>query len=160
MVFGRPFAKQFALCYRTVVCPVLSVCPVCDADVLWPNIWIDQDVQVGLGPGHIVLDGEPPPRHQKGHSPTIFGPCLLWPNGWMDQDAIWYRGRPQSTPHCVSQGPSSSPRKGHSSPPLFSPCLLWPRSPISATGEFLFPLPLLSSAVCYTVKFLVVDFWL
>ena len=42
--------------------------------------------EVGLGPGHIVLDGNPaPPR--KGHSspPPIFGPCLLWPNGWMDQ---------------------------------------------------------------------------
>ena len=23
---GRPFVKRFALCYRTVVCPVLSVC--------------------------------------------------------------------------------------------------------------------------------------
>jgi len=27
--FGRPFIKRFALCYRTVVYPVLSVCPVC-----------------------------------------------------------------------------------------------------------------------------------
>ena len=26
-VFGRPFVKRFALCYRTVVC--LSVCPIC-----------------------------------------------------------------------------------------------------------------------------------
>jgi len=35
--------------------------------------------QVGLGPGHIVLDGDPaPPR---GAQPPIFGPCLLWPNG-------------------------------------------------------------------------------
>ena len=25
-VFGRLFVKRFALCYRTVVCPVLSVC--------------------------------------------------------------------------------------------------------------------------------------
>jgi len=25
-VFGRPFVKRFALCYRTVFCPV---CPVC-----------------------------------------------------------------------------------------------------------------------------------
>jgi len=33
-----------------------------------------------LGPGHIVLHGDPaqPP---KGHSPPIFGRCLLWPNG-------------------------------------------------------------------------------
>ena len=31
VLFGRPFVKRFALCYRTVVCPVLSVCPpVCN----------------------------------------------------------------------------------------------------------------------------------
>jgi len=35
--------------------------------------------QVGLGPGHIVLDGDPAPP-QKGAQPPIFGPCLLWPN--------------------------------------------------------------------------------
>jgi len=27
---------------------------------LWPNGWMDQDAtEVGLGPGHIVLDGDP-----------------------------------------------------------------------------------------------------
>jgi len=34
---GRPFVKRFALCYRTVVCPV------CDVGVLWPNGLMDQD---------------------------------------------------------------------------------------------------------------------
>jgi len=49
MVFGQPFVKQFALCHRSVVCPVLSVrpvCPVlsvCDFLALWPNSWTDQD---------------------------------------------------------------------------------------------------------------------
>jgi len=35
--------------------------------------------EVHLGPGHIVLDGDPvPPR--KGHnSPPLFSACLLWP---------------------------------------------------------------------------------
>jgi len=45
---------------------------------------------IGLGPGHIVLDGDP----SNTAPPPIFGPCLLWPNGWMDQDATWYGGRP------------------------------------------------------------------
>jgi len=36
--------------------------------------------EVGLGPGHIVLDGDPAPPKRK-HSPPVFGPCLLWPNG-------------------------------------------------------------------------------
>jgi len=38
-------------------------------------------MEVGLDPGHIVLDGDtahPPP---KGAQPLIFSPCLLWPNG-------------------------------------------------------------------------------
>jgi len=43
-------------------------------------------MEVGLGIGHIVLDGtQLPPK--KAHSPPFFGPCLLWPNGWMDKDA-------------------------------------------------------------------------
>jgi len=46
-------------------------------------------MQVGLGRGHIVLDGDPAPPSPKGHSSPIFIPYLLWPNGWMDQDATW-----------------------------------------------------------------------
>ena len=69
--FGRPFLKRFALCYRTVVCPV---CPVCDVGVLWPNDSMDEDVTwyggIGLGPGHTVLDGDPAPP--KGKQPPQF----------------------------------------------------------------------------------------
>ena len=54
-------------------------------------------VQVGLGPGHIVLDGDAAPTPPKGHSPhPIFGPYLLRPNDCMDQDATWYGARPQA----------------------------------------------------------------
>ena len=106
-VFGRSFVKRFALCYRAVV---LSLCPVCNVGVLWPNGWMDQDetwhggrprpqphcvtpkgvqhpdfwpmsvvvkrlnwnqvplsMEVGLGPGYIVLDWDPAPP-KKGHS--------------------------------------------------------------------------------------------
>jgi len=97
--------------------------------------WIKMplDVEVGLGPGHIVLDGElgtqlPTERGTvapqfRGFLDTGFcrqacihinrGPCLLWPNGWMDQDTTWYGGRP-----CVRCGASSPHGKGHSSPCL------------------------------------------
>jgi len=35
-------------------------------------------MQVGRGPGHIVLDGDPAPPPSKGHNPPpIFGPYLL-----------------------------------------------------------------------------------
>jgi len=57
-------------------------------------------VQVGLGPGHIVLDGDPARPTERGTAAptlskfmgsgfacvrTIRSPCLLWRSGWMDQ---------------------------------------------------------------------------
>ena len=40
---------------------------------------------VGLGPGHIVLDGD----HLPHSSPSpILGPCLLWPNGRPSQQLL------------------------------------------------------------------------
>jgi len=47
------------------------------------------DMQVGLGPDHIVLDGDPAPLPKKGTDPPTLGPCVLWPNDWMDQDATY-----------------------------------------------------------------------
>ena len=76
LLFGRPFVKRFALCYRSVVC--LFVClSVCDVGELWPNsqtvgrIKMKLGLQVGLGPGHIVLGGDPAPPLPKGHSPQF-----------------------------------------------------------------------------------------
>jgi len=52
-IFGGPFVKRFAICYRSVVCPF-----VCNVGALWPNGWMDQDetshAGIGLGTGHIV----------------------------------------------------------------------------------------------------------
>ena len=48
-------------------------------------------MQVGLGPGHIVLDGDPAPPLTKGHSPLLSAQYLLRPNGWMVQDATLIR---------------------------------------------------------------------
>ena len=68
--------------------------------------------QVGLGPGHIVQDGDPPPLPPKrGQSPLIFSPFLLWPNGWMDQDGTWHGGGPWSSPHCGRWDPAPSPKR-------------------------------------------------
>jgi len=64
-------------------------CPDCPTPVLsclyrWCTVakrWIKikHSMQVGLGPGHFVLDGDPALPPPKGHSPPIFGPYLLWP---------------------------------------------------------------------------------
>ena len=44
-------------------------------------------MEVGLGPGHIVLDEDPAPPPKKGAEAPFIGPFLLRPNGWMHQDA-------------------------------------------------------------------------
>ena len=75
-------------------------------------------VEVGLGPGGVVLDGNPaPPSPKMGRSPLPnFRPCPLWPNCWMDQDSTWHRGGAWSRPHCARWGPSSPPPKRGRSP--------------------------------------------
>jgi len=107
---GSPYA------IRPLFCPVClsdSVClSVCLSVTLMycgqtvERIKMKLGMQVGIGPGHIVLDEDPglPPQRQ---APPIFGPYLLWPNGSMDQDATWYECRPWPRPHCVTWRPSS-----------------------------------------------------
>jgi len=126
-VFGRPFVKRFALCYQTVV---LSACLSVCLSVMFVHcgqtvgrIKTKLAMQVGLGPGHIVLDGDPASPFLKGHSPhPIFGTYLLRPNGCMDQDATWYGARPQTRQLRVRWGPRSpSPKRGQSPLPNLQP---------------------------------------
>jgi len=64
-------------------------------------------MEVGLGSGHIVLDGDPSPS-KGGHNPKLFGLYdLLWPNGCMDQDATWYGGSLGPGDTVLDVGPSS-----------------------------------------------------
>jgi len=66
----------WALCYRT------------------SNSWMDQDATWyggRLGPGHIVLDGDPaPPRKGAQQLPHFSdqAPCLLWPNDCPSQQLL------------------------------------------------------------------------
>jgi len=76
-------------------------------------------VEVGLGPGHIVLDGEPAPLPKKGAQPPIFDPFLLSANGWMHQDATWYGGWPRPRRLCVRWGPSYPRTEGTPTTTLF-----------------------------------------
>jgi len=62
--------------------PQFSADVYCDQTAGW--IKMPLDMEVGLHPDEIVLDGDPAPPPLKGHSPLIFGRCLLWPNGWMN----------------------------------------------------------------------------
>jgi len=81
------------LSVRCLSCPDLSETFVhCGHTV--GQIKMKLGMQVGLGPGHIVLDADPAPL-PTGAQLHNFGPYLLRPNGWMHQDATWYGGRPQ-----------------------------------------------------------------
>jgi len=81
MIFGPPFVKRFALCYRTVVC--LSVCPVlsvCDVGVLWPNGWMAEHKTWRAGRPrpwpHCVRWGPSSPSQKGGRAPN-FGPMSI-----------------------------------------------------------------------------------
>jgi len=58
-------------CLSVLSCPVLSVTFVhCGQAV--GRIKMELGMQVGLGPGHIVLDGDPAPPPQRGTATTQF----------------------------------------------------------------------------------------
>jgi len=89
--------------------------------------------KVGLGPGHVVLDGDPAPL-RKGHRPPIFGPCLLCQTaGWIKISLIMEVGLGPGD-IVLDLGPVPAPPKkkerGHSRP-IFGPCLLWPNGRLS-----------------------------
>jgi len=109
-IFGRPFVNAMSYAIgRSSACLSLQ----CGQTV--GRIKMKLGMQVGLGPGHIVLDGDPVPLPQRAQLHPIFGPYLLQPNGCMDQDATWYWARPQPRRLYVRWGPS---------PQFFGPCLL------------------------------------
>jgi len=95
-------------------------------------------MEVGLGPDHIVLDGEPALLPKKGTEPEFLSNVRCGQTtGWMKT--------PLGTEvdlgpgHIVLDGVPALRERGTAAPlHLFGPCLLWSRSPISATAELLF----------------------
>ena len=173
LVFGRPFLKQFALCYRTIVCLVLSICD----GVLWPNDWTYQDatwhgarpqrrphcvrcgpscppqkgaqqpshlsahvccgqsagcikmplgMEVGLGPGHIVLGGDrAAPLQKGGHSPQFSAHVFCWQTaGWIKMPLGTETGL--GPRDIVLDCTQLLPTEKGTAAPVFSQCLLWP----------------------------------
>jgi len=70
-IFTQLFVKRFALCYQTVICPVLFVTLVYTVAKRFGWIRMPLDMEEGLGPGHIVLDEDPATPAQKGHTPQF-----------------------------------------------------------------------------------------
>ena len=79
---------------------------------------------IGLGPGYIVLNGDPAPLPQRGTAPSNFRP-ISFVAKWMDELRCYLvGGKPRPKRHCVRY-PAPLHKKG-AEPPMFGPCLLWP----------------------------------
>jgi len=82
--------------------PQFSSDVYCGQTTGWIKMPLGTEVEVGRR--HIVLDGDPATRPQKG--------------------GTWYGGRTRPRPHCARWGPSyPSPKRGHS-PPNFWPMFI------------------------------------
>jgi len=92
---------------------------------------------VGLGPGHIVLDGDPAPPPPKGHSPQFSAHICC------GQMAAWIR---MSLGMELGLGPGDfvldgdhappSPKGGRSRPQIFGLCLLRPNGWMDEGGTW------------------------
>ena len=92
-------------------------------------------MQVRLGPGHIVLDGDPAPPLPKGHSPQFSAHiCCRQMARWIKMPLGREVGLGPG--HIVLDGdPAPSPEKG-AQPPIFGPCLLWPNGWMDQDGTW------------------------
>ena len=127
IVLGGPFVKRFALCYRTGVCPVLSVTLVyCGQTV--GRIKMKLGMQVGLSPGHTVLDGDPGPPPPKGTALQFLAHMYCAQTaGWIKMPVGVEVGLYASDIVLDGDPASTSRKRGQSPPPpIFGPCLLWP----------------------------------
>ena len=95
-------------------------------------------MEVGLSPGHIVLDGDPALAHRKGHITPNFSPHVN-----CDQTAGWIK-MPLGTEvglgpgHIALDGDIAPPERGTAAPTFRPTSIAAKRSPISATAELLF----------------------
>jgi len=124
MFFGRPFVKRFALCYRTVVCPV---CPALSVTLVYCGQTVGRmkmklGVHVGLGPGHIVLDGDPAPPPPKGGRALQFlaRVCCGQMAGWINMPLDMEEGLGPGD-FVLDGDPAPLPKKGTAPLPNFQP---------------------------------------
>ena len=125
--FWATVCKRVRLCYRTVVmsCPVRPVCPVC----LWRWCTVAKrfdgsrwklgqvGVQVGLGPGHNVLDGDTAQPPLKGHSPQFSAHiCCGQMAGWIKMPLCTEVGFGPGD-FVLDEDPAPLPKKGAEPPP-------------------------------------------
>jgi len=96
-------------------------------------------MEIGLGQGDFVLDGDHAPPHQKGAEPfprpQKIGPCLLRPNGWMDEAGTWHGGLSPDD-FVLNVDPAPLPKRWAEHPQIFGPCLLRPNGWMNEAGNW------------------------
>ena len=93
----------------------------CGQTVGWINMKLG--TEVGLGPGHIVLDGDPAHPAQKGHSSPNLWPMSVktkWLGGSRCHLACRQASVQATLCYIGTQLPPKRPQ-----PPIFGQCLLW-----------------------------------
>jgi len=82
------------------------------------------DREVGLGPGHIVVDGDPAHPPQKGSTVPQFSAHVYFGQtaGWIKMPLGMEVGFGPG--HIVLDGDPAPPKKGHSPPPTFRPVFI------------------------------------
>jgi len=146
MLFRRPFVKRFAhiLSERCLSClsyPVLGL-SVCICNVrwcivgLWPTVTahgskMKLGMLEGLGPGHILLDGDPSPLPKGAHAYPQFSAhraptCCGQMAGWITMPLGRKLGLDPISDIVLDGDPAPRCKRGHSPSPIFCPRLLWP----------------------------------
>jgi len=114
------------VCGRDIIMSVTLV--YCGQTFGWINMKLG--MPVGLGSGHIVLDGDPASLSQKWAERPKYSAhiCCGQMAGWIKtQLGTLVGARHQYKRYCVTWGPSPFPHKGGGDPsPIFGPFLLWP----------------------------------
>jgi len=120
MLSHRSFSVLSCLCCL----PVTLL--YCGQTVAWIKIPLGMDVE--LGPGHIVLDGDPSPLSKRAQPPN-FQPMSVVAKR-MDESRCHLAGRYASAQATfyLMETQLPPPKRDTAAPPLFGPCLLWPNS--------------------------------
>jgi len=120
-VFGRPFVKRFALCYWSVVLSVCLSVTFMHCGQTVGRIKTKLGVQVGLGPGHILLDGDPASPPPKGHSPQFLAHiCCGQMAAWIKMSLSMELGLGQGD-FVLDGDPAPPSQKVDGAPPNFRP---------------------------------------
>jgi len=85
-------------------------------------------MQVGLGPGHIVLDGNPSPVPKNGAEPPFSAHFYCGQTaGYIKMSLGMAVGLSRPGDFVLDGDPATLPKRGRSPPPIFGPCLFWPK---------------------------------